>query len=107
MSSAFGPLSAEEFQQAVDAPFGQASKMLQKHDPLWGKTAGDLATLPPVKRWRVKLRQDVTMEGSFYVEARTEEEAFQLVMAEKDVESRMDRFVSSDTPYEHSAEAVE
>lgn len=103
----FGPLTAEEFQQAVDAPFGQAARMLQKHDPLWGKTAGDLESLPPVKTWRVKMRQEVTMEGSFTVDARTEEEAFAIVGAMKDLESRMDRFVSSDTPYEYLAEPQE
>lgn len=103
MSHPFGPLSATEFQQAVEAPFGVATKILQKHDPLWGKTAGDAEELPPLKTWRVKLRQEVTMEGSFDVEARTEEEAFLLAAALPNIDGKMDRFIDADTPYEHSA----
>ncbi len=74
----FGPMSADEFQKAVDAPFGMAASMLRKHDPLWGKTgAGDGE---PV-RWKVRLEKTTRLRATTYVEAATEEQAELLAAA--------------------------
>lgn len=67
----FGPMSADEFQKAVDAPYGMAAGMLRRYDPLWGRmnAEGD-----PI-RWKVTLEKSVRMRATTYVEAVTEEQA--------------------------------
>jgi hypothetical protein len=67
----FGPLTPEQFQSAVDAPYGGAAEILRRHDPMWGKFTGDGEKI----KWKVRLHQQVTMQAVTYVEAATEEEA--------------------------------
>lgn len=84
MTGPFGPLSAEEFQQAIDAPFGGAADILRKHDPLWGKLSPDGA---PIK-WKVRLEQEVTMVAFLTVEAATAEDA--IAIAEETADKARD-----------------
>ena len=88
----FGPLSPAEFQEAVDAPFGQAAVILRKHDPMWGrfKNEGDKI------RWRVKFEQTVTMGATSYVEAATEAEAEALAELIPAKDLTFDQFISDD-----------
>jgi hypothetical protein len=67
----FGPLSPEQFQEAVDAPYGGAAEILRKHDPMWGK----FPSTGEKKGWKVTLHQQVTMMATTTVLAETEEEA--------------------------------
>lgn len=71
MNKSFGPLSADEFQSLVSAPYGAAVKTIRKYDPLYGKvsTEGELV------KWKVTLQKEVTMTGYVIVEAATEEDA--------------------------------
>lgn len=64
-----GPLSREQFAALVAAPFGEATKAIRKHDPLYGRDEGE-----PIK-WKVKFRRTSTEVGFAYVEAATEEGA--------------------------------
>lgn len=79
MSSPFGPLSPEQFQEAVNAPAGGAAAILRKHDPLWGKLPAEDGV--PIK-WKVRLRQEVTMCAYLTIEAVTEEQALALAETE-------------------------
>lgn len=88
----FGPLSAEEFQKAVEAPYGRAGDILRKGDPLWGRSFpdGELA------RYKVTFHQQVTMRATKYVEAHSEEEAEAMAEAIPDDELTFDHFVDAD-----------
>jgi hypothetical protein len=88
----FGPLSDEEIQAAINAPFGGAADILRKHDPMWGKflSTGDKI------RWKVTLHQQVTMQATTYVEAETEEEAEELAAMIDSAKLTFDTFVDSD-----------
>ena len=88
----FGPLSAEEFQKAVDAPYGEAAVILRKHDPMWGKFPQDGEKV----RWKVTLHQQVTMAATTYVEAGTEEEAEALAALIPAKDLTFDSYVDSD-----------
>ncbi len=70
----FGPLTPEQFQQAVDAPYGGAAEILRSHDPMWGKFPSNGEKI----RWKVQMHQQVTMAAIAYVEAETAEEAWAL-----------------------------
>lgn len=87
----FGPMSAAEFQEAVDAPYGRAGDILRKRDPLWGRNFPD----GPVVRWKVVLHQRVTMAAVKYVEAASEEEAEAMVGAMDTSALVFDKFVDA------------
>lgn len=36
-----GPLSRDEFAECITAPFGEAKKVIRKHDPFWGLSKGE------------------------------------------------------------------
>lgn len=74
-----GPLSKDELRALVDAPFGQATKIIRRHDPLYGRAPGEKI------RWKVRLEGH--MQGTAYVEAATEKEASDL--ADKITESSL------------------
>lgn len=99
-SSPFGPLSAAEFQEAVDAPYGQATAILRKHDPMWGRFKEEGEKI----RWRVKLTQSVTMGATTYVEASSEEEAEALAALIPAHSLNFDQFIDAD---EGEIESVE
>lgn len=88
----FGPLSAEEFQKAVDAPYGRAGDILRKADPLWGRSFPDGVK----SRWKVTFRQQVTMQAIKYVEAGSEEEAEAIAETIPDNELTFDQYVDAD-----------
>jgi len=64
-----GPIPPEEFKALVDAPCGQALKVIRQYDPHYGKDDGEL------RKWRVKLFKEVQAEGFVTVEASSAEEA--------------------------------
>lgn len=89
----YGPLSDAEFQAAVDAPYGQASAILRKHDPMWGKfPSGEGDKI----RWKVRLHQQVTMMAIAYVEAESEAEAEALAALIDTDTLTFDTFIDSD-----------
>ena len=69
MANPYGPLSAEQFQTLVDAPFGKALQTLRQYDPMWGRAPGETI------RWRVTVSRLVREVGTAYVEAASEREA--------------------------------
>jgi len=75
-----GPVPREKFAEIVNAPYGQAAKMIRKYDPTWGLKEGEKI------KWRVCCSG--TMTGTAYVEAASEEEAIDL--AEKLSASEVD-----------------
>jgi hypothetical protein len=75
---ASGPITVDELKALADAPYGKAGETLRKHDPLWGRFSGDLDDPAPIRKWRVFVTQEVTMEAYVTVEARTEEEACEI-----------------------------
>jgi hypothetical protein len=88
----FGPLTPEEFQSAVDAPYGRAADILRQHDPMWGKFPGDGEKV----KWKVRLYQQVTMQSVTYVEAATEEEAEALAAQIDTGALTFDTFIDAD-----------
>ena len=90
--SPFGPLSPAEFQEAVDAPYGKATAILRRHDPMWGRFANEGDKI----KWRVRFQQTVTMGATSYVEAATEEEAEALAELIPAKDLRFDEFISDD-----------
>jgi len=87
----FGPLSAEEFQKAVDAPYGLAGDILRKADPLWGRSFPE----GEKSRWKVVFHQQVTMSATAYVEAASEEEAAAIAEHFDTSKLTFDRYVDS------------
>lgn len=69
-----GPIPPEEFKALVDAPHGQALKVIQKYDPLYGRFSPD----GEPRKWRVKLTKEVQATGFVTVNAVTKEEAEEL-----------------------------
>jgi hypothetical protein len=67
-----GPLSREEFRALSTAPFGTATDVIRKYDPLYGRQPGEKI------RWLVTLTREVPERGYATVIAETEEEAAQL-----------------------------
>jgi hypothetical protein len=66
-----GPVPREQFNEIVNAPHGQAAKLIRKFDPLYGRN-GEKFT------WAVRFTREVEEEGWGFVEAATEEEAEKL-----------------------------
>lgn len=90
----FGPMSADEFQRAVDAPYGQAMTMLRQHDPMWGKfPKGEGEKI----RWKVRLHQQVTMMAITYVEAESQAEAEALAELVDAKTLTFDSFIDADS----------
>jgi len=89
----YGPLTKEQFQEAVDAPYGRAGDILRKGDPLWGRGFPD----GEVKRWKVTYHQQVTMAATKYVEAASEKEAEAIADTISDDTLTFDRFVDADS----------
>ncbi len=83
-----GPMSREEFAEAVNAPFGEARKAIRKHDPLWGRETGEMI------KWEIKFTRTVHEVGFATVEATTEKEAEKL--ADKIPESQISWDVGDD-----------
>ncbi len=73
MSKSFGKLTPEEMAAAVNAPAGQAVKILRKADPLWGRGDGEKI------KWRARCSRRVKEYGSITVEATSQEEAERLI----------------------------
>lgn len=69
-----GPLSPEEWQAAIDAPFGGAAKILRAHDPAWGFSDPDKAP----RKWKVKFTRETEFRAYTTVVATTEVEAQKL-----------------------------
>lgn len=88
----FGPLAPEQFQNAVEAPYGGADEILRQHDPMWGKFPSNGEKI----RWKVRLHQQVTMQGETYVEAETEAEAEALAALIDPDTVKFDTFVGAD-----------
>lgn len=65
-----GPFTRQQFSEMVSAPYGEATKLIRKVDPLWGREEGE-----PV-RWRVEASG--RMRGTAYVKAATRKEADKL-----------------------------
>ncbi len=65
-----GPISREEFKALVQAPFGEAVKVIRKYDPQFGRAEGEKF------RWKVRGRCNSTVEA--YVMAANQEEADKL-----------------------------
>src|SRR5215475_1218923 len=67
---ATGPLTRSKFKALVAAPFGEAGKEIQKHDPFWGLKDGE------------KVKFDVEIKAELYghatVEASSQKEAERL-----------------------------
>ncbi|MBN8958022.1 MAG: hypothetical protein J0H17_15845 [Rhizobiales bacterium] len=64
-----GPLSREEFAALIDAPYGRATEVIRKYDPMFGRAPGEQI------EWEVTFERDVTQEGYAVVKASSEEEA--------------------------------
>lgn len=69
-----GPLSPEEWQEAIDAPYGHAAVILRRHDPAWGFSDPDKAP----KKWKVKFTRETEFTAYTTVVATTEAEAQKL-----------------------------
>lgn len=65
-----GPLSRDQFRELVDAPFGKATEVIRKYDPLFGRKEGEKFS------WKVIASSTSTMVA--YVEAENEDEAKKL-----------------------------
>ncbi|MCK1445396.1 hypothetical protein IVB43_23715 [Bradyrhizobium sp. 48] len=76
-----GPVPREKFSELVEAPHGQAVRMIRRYDPYYGRKEGE-----PFK-WAVRFTREIEEEGYGYVEAATEEEAEELgrQLKEKDL----------------------
>ncbi len=92
MTHPFGPLTPAEFQEAVDAPYGQAGVILRKHDPLWGRFKEPGQKI----KWRAVFHQTVTMRAFATVEAGSEEEAQAAAELIPDKDLNFDDVVDSD-----------
>lgn len=78
----FGPLSRDEFQALVDAPYGTAVRAIREHDPLFRREPGEKI------EWLCRFSRVVDYQGEAYVWAETEEEARKRANAlpEEDIE---------------------
>lgn len=65
-----GPLTPDELKALAEAPYGEATKAIRKHDPLFGRKPGEDI------RWRVEATNVSIMVA--YVHAENEEEAQRL-----------------------------
>lgn len=65
-----GPLSRDEFAEAVKAPCGKAAAIIRRHDPLWGRKPGEKI------RWKIEVKG--RMYGTAYVMAADQKEADKL-----------------------------
>lgn len=63
-----GPIPRDKFQEIVVSPHGEARKIIQKYDPLWGRVPGEKF------RWKVTVAA-TRLEGTAFVEAATQKEA--------------------------------
>lgn len=84
-----GPVPREKFAEIVNAPYGQAAKLIRKYDPMWGREEGEKI------KWRVECSG--TMTGTAYVEASSEEEAMELA----------DKLSASDVDWDGGRENIE
>jgi hypothetical protein len=64
-----GPISREKFAELVASPYGEACKEIRKHDPMWGRKAGEKI------RWRVSFSRTSHETGYAIVAACSEKEA--------------------------------
>ena len=64
-----GPIPREKFVELINAPFGEATKVIRKYDPLYGREDGE------VIRWNVKFARKAYETGYATVEASSKEEA--------------------------------
>ncbi len=63
-----GPVPRDKFRELINAPCGEAVKIIRQYDPLWGIPAGKKIM------WRVDCRR-TRIDGLAYVEASSEKEA--------------------------------
>lgn len=68
-----GPLSRTEFAELVTAPYGEAKKVIRKHDPYY--------RLEPHEKVRFRVEVSGRMRGMAYVEATSQAEAEKLADA--------------------------
>ena len=64
-----GPISKELFKKLADAPFGEATKTIRQHDPLWGRAEGEKI------EWIITVQREVTGLGTAIIKAASENEA--------------------------------
>jgi hypothetical protein len=64
-----GPVPRAEFADLVNAPFGQAVKVIRKYDPLYGRQPGEKI------KWVVQVQEMGRRDGTAEVEAASEKEA--------------------------------
>lgn len=76
----YGPLSDDEIAALSVCPFGEAKKIIRKHDPLYGLEPGQKI------KWAVKLTRTVEEEGYATVEAASKEQAEKLANNLKDTD---------------------
>jgi hypothetical protein len=76
-----GPIPKDKFMELVDAPFGEARKVIQKHDPQWGRAEGEKF------RWVCEVQRTAGDGGKAYVMAASQEEADDLAddLSESDI----------------------
>lgn len=67
-----GPLTRDELRALTDAPFGEAAKVIRKHDPLFGRAPGEKLD------WLVVL--EVSGQARCVVTACSEAEARELAL---------------------------
>lgn len=65
-----GPLTPDELKALAEAPYGEATKAIRKHDPMFGRKPGEKV------EWQLLARNTSTFVA--YVEAETEDEAHEL-----------------------------
>ncbi len=67
-----GPVPRDEFAKLIDAPCGEAKKVIRKYDPLFGRAPGE------VVKWTVMVEATGRRTGVAEVDAATEKEAEKL-----------------------------
>ena len=65
-----GPLSRDEFVELIAAPYGEATKIIRKHDPFYRREPGE--------KVRFRVEASGRMRGTGYVEASDQKEADKL-----------------------------
>lgn len=89
-----GPITRDELRELASAPYGEALKVIRKHDPLFGRKDGEKF------RWKVLATVTCTMYA--FVEAASEDEANKLAdklnTAAFDYESEGDISIDSVEP---------
>lgn len=78
----FGPLPVAEWQAALAAPHGQATKIIRKYDPQWGRASGEKF------EWTVKVERSGSSLGTATIKASSQEEANKIAdaLSEADID---------------------